>query len=146
MSAARDAVMRRARVDNSDRWTDKELYNPRYNAQPGYWTPVVTSDTQGQRSLHTMKWGLVPCFTKKDQRPDHFRMVRIVLCMPFECLPTSKLCPFSLIREDCNWAASHIAESSANILGANVYSSTREVKQCTRSTASVACLSHVAAL
>ena len=31
--------------------------------------------------VHYMKWGLVPSFTKKSEKPDHFRMV--VLTCPF---------------------------------------------------------------
>jgi hypothetical protein len=36
-----------------------------YHQQEGNTCPVV----------HYMKWGLVPCFTKKNEKPDHFRMV-----------------------------------------------------------------------
>ncbi|WIA21091.1 hypothetical protein OEZ85_005411 [Tetradesmus obliquus] len=57
------------------RWTDRERYRPSYNVQPGHWTPIVRMDEQQQqRMLQTMKWGLVPSFTKPGETPDHFRM------------------------------------------------------------------------
>ena len=33
------------------------------------------------RVLQSMKWGLVPSFTKKGEKPDHYRMVRMGVCM-----------------------------------------------------------------
>jgi hypothetical protein len=29
--------------------------------------------------VHCMKWGLVPSFTKKNEKPDHYKMVRWLL-------------------------------------------------------------------
>ena len=46
-----------------------------------------SADTRGAggddvaRVVQSMKWGLVPSFTKKGEKPDHFRMVRIWVCI-----------------------------------------------------------------
>ena len=40
--------------------------------------PVVRHDGAGDARepvVHCMRWGLVPSFTKKSERPDFFRMV-----------------------------------------------------------------------
>ena len=53
-------------------------YRPAYNVSPGFNLPVVRrddgSDCQGA-VLQCMKWGLIPSFTKKTDKPDHYRMV-----------------------------------------------------------------------
>lgn len=53
-------------------------YRPAYNVSPGFNLPVVRrddgSDSQGA-VLQCMKWGLIPGFTKKTDKPDHYRMV-----------------------------------------------------------------------
>lgn len=41
------------------------------------------SQVQGQDAeqgavLHCMKWGLIPSFTKKSEKPDHYKMVSLV--------------------------------------------------------------------
>ncbi|RDX93025.1 Embryonic stem cell-specific 5-hydroxymethylcytosine-binding protein [Mucuna pruriens] len=50
---------------------------PAYNVSPGSDVPVVrredASDSEGY-VLHCMKWGLIPSFTKKTEKPDHYRM------------------------------------------------------------------------
>lgn len=76
-----DSIARVARAP-PDRWTDRERYRPSYNVTPGHYTPIVRParerDGDGgggkERAVHVMKWGLVPSFTKKDEKPDHFRM------------------------------------------------------------------------
>ena len=59
----------------SDRWQQQEAYQPDENVAPGHTTPVLKLGKDGLPELHTMTWGLVPSFTKKDTKPDHFRMV-----------------------------------------------------------------------
>lgn len=65
-------------------------YRPSYNVSPGHHLPVVRRE-QGSSSsssasaaassesdavvVHCMKWGLVPSFTKKSDKPDHYKMV-----------------------------------------------------------------------
>ncbi|KAL3622384.1 hypothetical protein CASFOL_033795 [Castilleja foliolosa] len=52
-------------------------YRPSYNVAPGFNVPVVRSDDEGDTNgvvLHCMKWGLIPSFTKKTEKIDHFRM------------------------------------------------------------------------
>lgn len=74
-SLSPEQVVQAARVPE-DRWKDKENYKPSHNVAPGYNTPVVKRDKQQELGLHTMKWGLVPSFTKRSctEKPDHFRM------------------------------------------------------------------------
>ncbi|KAG0607604.1 hypothetical protein M758_8G041900 [Ceratodon purpureus] len=59
------------RAVNADR------YQPSYNVAPGAHMPVVRHDGAGDAKepvVHCMRWGLVPSFTKKSERPDFFRM------------------------------------------------------------------------
>lgn len=66
---------------------DVDKYRPSYNVSPGAYLPVVAKrrekkaggeEGEGESSpvLLCMKWGLVPSFTKKTDKPDHYRMVR----------------------------------------------------------------------
>ncbi|XP_027336775.1 uncharacterized protein LOC113850427 [Abrus precatorius] len=54
-----------------------DRYNPSYNVSPGSNLPVIrredASDSEGY-VLHCMKWGLIPSFTKKTEKPDHYKM------------------------------------------------------------------------
>ncbi|KAL5562202.1 hypothetical protein UlMin_031949 [Ulmus minor] len=52
-----------------------ERYRPSYNVSPGRNLPVVRREdgTDGD-VLHCMTWGLIPSFTKKTEKPDHYRM------------------------------------------------------------------------
>ncbi|MQL77500.1 hypothetical protein Taro_009910 [Colocasia esculenta] len=69
---------------------DLNKYRPSYNVSPGTYLPVVAyrkekkkaeageedEGKDGERCpvLHCMKWGLVPSFTKKSDKPGHYRM------------------------------------------------------------------------
>lgn len=56
-------------------------YRPSYNVSPGFNVPVVrredSSDSEGC-VLQCMKWGLIPSFTKKTEKPDYYKMVSLV--------------------------------------------------------------------
>ncbi|KAL3531050.1 hypothetical protein ACH5RR_010372 [Cinchona calisaya] len=67
------------------RHVDMNRYRPAYNASPGFNLPVVRredgqgGDGEGQGPqqgavVHCMKWGLIPSFAKKTEKPDHFKM------------------------------------------------------------------------
>ncbi|KAM5562952.1 hypothetical protein ABKV19_017908 [Rosa sericea] len=61
------------------RTINMDRYRPSYNASPGADLPVVRrgdggSDGEDGVVLHCMKWGLIPSFTKKTEKPDHYRM------------------------------------------------------------------------
>lgn len=58
----------------TDAWVDADRYNPSYNVCPGAATPTVHLNREGQPTLHTMHWGLVPSFTKPDDKPDFWKM------------------------------------------------------------------------
>ncbi|KAL8170241.1 hypothetical protein V2J09_022045 [Rumex salicifolius] len=62
----------------SVRQIDIDRYRPSHNVSPGSYMPVVRrEDGEGNgegAALHCMKWGLIPSFTKKDEKPDHYRM------------------------------------------------------------------------
>lgn len=57
-----------------ERWRNADSFQPSYNLTPGHDAPVVLCDAQGEREVQTMRWGLVPSWTKKGTQPDHFRM------------------------------------------------------------------------
>ncbi|CAL4918449.1 unnamed protein product [Urochloa decumbens] len=69
------------------RTLDLDRFRPSYNVSPGAYLPVGTVRAQtaacgdGGRGgggaepvIQCMKWGLVPSFTGKTEKPDHFRM------------------------------------------------------------------------
>lgn len=59
------------------RHVDMNRYRPSYNVSPGFSVPVVRREDEANDEgavLHCMKWGLVPSFTKKTEKPDHYRM------------------------------------------------------------------------
>lgn len=68
---APDAV---AAAAGTPRWEGRDQYHPSHNVTPGASTPVVRLDPGGGRLLHTMRWGLIPSFTKKGATPDFWRM------------------------------------------------------------------------
>ncbi|GIM04147.1 hypothetical protein Vretimale_8755, partial [Volvox reticuliferus] len=74
-SLTREAVLTAAGVPEP-KWRDQAQYRPSYNCSPGSWIPVLKLGPDGARELQTMKWGLVPAFTRlgPGERPDHFRM------------------------------------------------------------------------
>ncbi|XP_074332880.1 uncharacterized protein LOC141670781 [Apium graveolens] len=59
------------------RSVDTHRYRPAYNVSPGSSLPVIRRDTgtnsQGV-AIHCMKWGLIPSFTNKTEKPDHYKM------------------------------------------------------------------------
>ncbi|KAK7256160.1 hypothetical protein RIF29_29596 [Crotalaria pallida] len=59
------------------RFLHTDRYRPSYNVSPGFNLPVLrredASDGEGY-ALHCMKWGLIPSFTKKTDKPDHYKM------------------------------------------------------------------------
>lgn len=59
------------------RHVDMNRYRPSYNVAPGFNVPVVRREDESNDEgvvLHCMKWGLVPSFTKKTEKPDHYKM------------------------------------------------------------------------
>lgn len=64
--------------DTSVRQVDVDRYRPAYNVSPGSYLPVLRRESGGDEgytaAVHCMKWGLVPSFTKKDEKPDHYKM------------------------------------------------------------------------
>ncbi|KAK4374824.1 hypothetical protein RND71_005501 [Anisodus tanguticus] len=59
------------------RHLDMNRYRPAYNVSPGFNVPVVRREFEPNDEgavLHCMKWGLVPSFTKKTEKTDHYRM------------------------------------------------------------------------
>eukprot|EP00252_Welwitschia_mirabilis_P001982 TRINITY_DN11938_c0_g1_i1.p1 TRINITY_DN11938_c0_g1~~TRINITY_DN11938_c0_g1_i1.p1 ORF type:complete len:384 (+),score=86.54 TRINITY_DN11938_c0_g1_i1:202-1353(+) len=55
---------------------DAERYHPSYNVSPGSYMPVLRKENASEDGVvvQCMKWGLVPSFTRKNEKPDHFRM------------------------------------------------------------------------
>ena len=67
-------------------------FRPSYNVSPGAYLLVGTvraqtaaggdggrGDDGAEPVIQCMKWGLIPSFTGKTEKPDHFRMVCIAL-------------------------------------------------------------------
>ncbi|KAL6967945.1 hypothetical protein U1Q18_033748 [Sarracenia purpurea var. burkii] len=56
---------------------DMDRYRPSYNVSPGRDLPVIRREDgsdAGNAVVHCMKWGLIPSFTKKTEKSDHYRM------------------------------------------------------------------------
>ncbi|PON65969.1 SOS response associated peptidase (SRAP) [Trema orientale] len=63
------------RNDGPVRTIHMDRYRPSYNVSPGSNIPVVRrEDGSDGVVLHCMKWGLIPSFTKKTEKPDHYKM------------------------------------------------------------------------
>ncbi|VFR00643.1 unnamed protein product [Cuscuta campestris] len=59
------------------RQLDLNRYRPSYNVSPGFNVPVVRREDGPDDDgvvLHCMKWGLIPSFTKPNEKPDHYKM------------------------------------------------------------------------
>ncbi|KVI03772.1 embryonic stem cell-specific 5-hydroxymethylcytosine-binding protein isoform X2 [Cynara cardunculus var. scolymus] len=59
------------------RFVDTDRYRPAYNVSPGSNLPVVRRalGADGEEVVvQCMKWGLIPSFTKKTEKPDYYRM------------------------------------------------------------------------
>ncbi|XP_038713852.1 abasic site processing protein HMCES isoform X2 [Tripterygium wilfordii] len=72
-----DAARACHRGGSSVRTVDMDRYRPAYNVSPGRDLPVVRRDDGSSDEavvLQCMKWGLVPSFTKKTEKPDFFKM------------------------------------------------------------------------
>ncbi|GAB2282411.1 hypothetical protein Dimus_016956 [Dionaea muscipula] len=73
-----DDVPRACRLSGAAvRQVDVDRYRPSYNVSPGSYLPVLRREDGSDgcdAAVHCMKWGLVPSFTRKDEKPDHFRM------------------------------------------------------------------------
>ncbi|XP_076886076.1 uncharacterized protein LOC143535818 isoform X1 [Bidens hawaiensis] len=73
-----DDIPRSCNIGNRPvRFIDTDRYRPAYNVSPGSNIPVVRRDTEadGQGAVvQCMKWGLIPSFTKKTEKPDYYRM------------------------------------------------------------------------
>ncbi|GJX27736.1 embryonic stem cell-specific 5-hydroxymethylcytosine-binding protein [Tanacetum coccineum] len=73
-----DDIPRSCNVANRPlRFVDTDRYRPAYNVAPGSNVPVVRRDAgpDGQGAVvQCMKWGLIPSFTKKNEKPDYYRM------------------------------------------------------------------------
>jgi putative SOS response-associated peptidase YedK len=74
-----------AQLAGTSDWVDRDRYRPLHNVAPGAWTPVVrrasatgaggaAAEPPAEVQVQTMRWGLVPWFTKPDAKPDPWRM------------------------------------------------------------------------
>eukprot|EP00208_Stichococcus_sp_RCC1054_P001087 CAMPEP_0206144216 /NCGR_PEP_ID=MMETSP1473-20131121/23396_1 /ASSEMBLY_ACC=CAM_ASM_001109 /TAXON_ID=1461547 /ORGANISM="Stichococcus sp, Strain RCC1054" /LENGTH=491 /DNA_ID=CAMNT_0053539973 /DNA_START=197 /DNA_END=1672 /DNA_ORIENTATION=+ len=69
----RQQVAAAARVPE-ERWSNAGSFEPSYNLAPGHDAPVVQRASDGDLEIRTMRWGLVPSWTKPGTKPDYFRM------------------------------------------------------------------------
>ncbi|KAL8258955.1 hypothetical protein R6Q59_026908 [Mikania micrantha] len=73
-----DDIPRACNIGNRPvRFVDTDRFHPAYNVSPGSNIPVVRRDTgvDGQGAVvQCMRWGLIPSFTKKTEKPDYYRM------------------------------------------------------------------------
>ncbi|KAL6271099.1 hypothetical protein ACE6H2_028010 [Prunus campanulata] len=59
------------------RTVNMDRFRPLFNASPGSNLPVVRREDGADGDgvvVHCMKWGLIPSFTKKTEKPDHYKM------------------------------------------------------------------------
>lgn len=60
---------------NQINWLDQDRYNQGFNLAPGAWTPIIRrSRDASQVEIQTMRWGLVPSYTKPHEKPDPWRL------------------------------------------------------------------------
>ncbi|KAG9293209.1 hypothetical protein G9A89_010546 [Geosiphon pyriformis] len=60
-----------------ERWIDKERYRQSYNVAPTHFQPVVRGDRDTHGNvIHSMKWGLIPFWTKN--RPDYTTILKSI--------------------------------------------------------------------
>jgi putative SOS response-associated peptidase YedK len=52
-------------------WKDKEKYQPSYNLGPGRYLPVLRENSKGEKEIVSMKWGLVPSYSKSEKATGH---------------------------------------------------------------------------
>lgn len=73
-----DDIPRSSNLGNRPvRFVDTDRYRPAYNVSPGSNLPVIRRDTGANDEgavVQCMKWGLIPSFTKKTEKPDYYRM------------------------------------------------------------------------
>ncbi|XP_045795293.1 abasic site processing protein YoqW isoform X1 [Trifolium pratense] len=54
-----------------------DRYRPSNNVSPGFNVPIIRREDGSENEGHVvqcMKWGLIPSFTKKTEKPDHYKM------------------------------------------------------------------------
>ncbi|CAN8287902.1 unnamed protein product [Cochlearia groenlandica] len=49
-------------------------YRPSYNVAPGSYMPILRRDNESGDVVQCMKWGLIPSFSNKTDKPDFFKM------------------------------------------------------------------------
>lgn len=66
----------------------REGYHPSHNVSPGTRMPVLrkvaagAAESSADLTLHTMRWGLVPSFTKATDSPDFWKVRAVYLNTP----------------------------------------------------------------
>eukprot|EP00899_Mesostigma_viride_P012995 jgi/Mesvir1/21697/Mv04117-RA.1 len=58
-------------------YQDMTLYEPSYNVSPGRFTPVMRLSEGGEPGavvIQPMKWGLIPRWTRPEEKADHYQM------------------------------------------------------------------------
>lgn len=66
-------------VTGCQTWINEDAYHPSHNAGPSFNLPVIHLATDNPtphppQILHTMKWGLIPSFTKPTDKPNYYKM------------------------------------------------------------------------
>lgn len=75
---------------------------------PGAHMPVVRHDGSGDARepvVHCMRWGLVPSFTKKSEKPDFYRMVSIICHFSYSITDVMAMLAFFMYQESASFCS-----------------------------------------
>ena len=64
-------------------------FEPRWNAAPMQWLPVVRQRPTGERVIHRLRWGLVPSWSKDEAIATRFAKIGAGKFRPLRPMPSA---------------------------------------------------------
>ena len=64
-------------------------FEPRWNAAPLQWLPVVRQRSNGERVIHRLRWGLVPSWSKDEAIATRFAKIGAGKFSPLRPMPSA---------------------------------------------------------
>ena len=97
-TVVRDRPERRNAVDDATAVALREAFDavpegfefePRWNAAPLQWLPVVRQRSNGERVIHRLRWGLVPSWSKDEAIATRFAKIGAGKFRPLRPMPSA---------------------------------------------------------